>query len=196
MQTGTDREDDETGYSECAVPDAGLIMRRSNTYTRAAERLLPDWFEIEKAGYDGPDTFARIEIRDGAPQLTDLRLRSGRRQRDVKPKDLRAIDIQYFYDVYAALVIRADLQVEGDPVAEHRGAVKVVERQRRAPGHREITPEVLAQVAQIYRDNIERAPTAAVGRAFGLKPRMASTYVQKAREHGYLPPTKQGKKQA
>jgi hypothetical protein len=36
----------------------------------------------------------------------------------------------------------------------------------------------------------------AVARAFGVKGRMASTYVDRARKAGHLPPTKQGQKKA
>jgi hypothetical protein len=51
-------------------------------------------------------------------------------------------------------------------------------------------------VADVCRRNIHRAPTQAVARTFGVKPRMASTYVDRARQANYLPPTKQGKKKA
>jgi hypothetical protein len=54
----------------------------------------------------------------------------------------------------------------------------------------------LESVADVCRRNIHRAPTQAVARTFGVKPRMASTYVDRARQANYLPPTKQGKKKA
>jgi len=38
------------------------------------------------------------------------------------------------------------------------------------------------------------APVEAVARQFGVKPRMAHEYVRRAREHGFLPQTTQGKK--
>jgi hypothetical protein len=64
------------------------------------------------------------------------------------------------------------------------------------PAHRAVTPELLKSVAEVYRRNIDRVPTQAVARSFGVKSRMASTYVDRARRAGYLPPTKQGKKKA
>lgn len=53
-----------------------------------------------------------------------------------------------------------------------------------------------AAVAEVYRRNINGAPTQAVAKAFGVKSRMASTYVDRARQAGLLPQTKQGKKKA
>ena len=59
-----------------------------------------------------------------------------------------------------------------------------------------LNDDVLRKVAEVYRKNFEHAPTKAVAKHFALKDRMASTYVDTARKAGYLPPTKQGKKQA
>jgi hypothetical protein len=63
-------------------------------------------------------------------------------------------------------------------------------------GKRPITTELLVEVANVYRANIDKAPAEAVARTFGVKSRMASNYVQRARERGLLPPTIQGKKKA
>lgn len=75
-------------------------------------------------------------------------------------------------------------------------AEKFVERQRRPRKYRVITDDFLKKVAEVYRENIDRAPTKAVARTFNVKDRMASTYVDRARKKGYLPPTKQGQKKA
>ncbi|GAS95480.1 uncharacterized protein RMCC_2446 [Mycolicibacterium canariasense] len=61
---------------------------------------------------------------------------------------------------------------------------------------RRLTDAFLQKVAEVYRANISYAPTEAVGAAFGVKSRMASTYVARARERGFLPPTTPGKKAA
>ena len=77
-----------------------------------------------------------------------------------------------------------------------RIASKFIERQRLPRDYRVINDELLKKVAEVYRDNIHRAPTKAVAKHFGVKDRMASTYVDRARKAGYLPPTKQGQKKA
>lgn len=63
-------------------------------------------------------------------------------------------------------------------------------------GKRKITTELLEQTARVYRESIGNAPTAAVAMAFGVSHRMASNYVAKAREHGLLPATTQGRRSA
>ena len=82
-----------------------------------------------------------------------------------------------------------------DPPAFY-AARKFVDQLRTGPGNRAITPALLESVPDVYRRNIDHAPTQAVARAFGVKSRMASNYVDRARRAGYLPPTKQGKKRA
>lgn len=71
-----------------------------------------------------------------------------------------------------------------------------IERQRRPRERRVITDNFLKSVAEVYRANIDRAPTKAVAKTFNVEDRMASTYVQLARRAGHLPPTKQGQKKA
>lgn len=75
-------------------------------------------------------------------------------------------------------------------------AQKFVDQQRRPRERRVITPSFLKSVAEVYQANIRHAPTKAVGKYFNVEGRMASTYVDKARKAGYLPPTKRGQKKA
>ena len=51
-------------------------------------------------------------------------------------------------------------------------------------------------MAQVYRENINGTPTKAVGETFNVQSRMASKYVEAARQRGYLPRTERGKKKA
>ena len=73
---------------------------------------------------------------------------------------------------------------------------ELLEELRLDKGKRRVSAGLLEEVADVYRANIDHAPTEAVARTFGVRSRMASNYVQRARERGFLPPTKQGKKQA
>jgi hypothetical protein len=150
-----------------------------------------------------------VELRNGVPQCVALGFKSGDADREIRQSDLRSIELNAFV---IDLIAGRSLGIERDkdnprlvrlrlPVAEPGGfptnvARRLVERQRRGPGLREITPALLQRVAEVYRANIDHAPTEAVAKTFGVKSRMASTYVQRARAAGYLPPTKQGKKQA
>lgn len=57
----------------------------------------------------------------------------------------------------------------------------------------QLTPEFLAQVAQIYREHLDHAPVQAVAKVLGVERWSAGRYVSAARQRGYLPPTSQGK---
>jgi hypothetical protein len=85
---------------------------------------------------------------------------------------------------------------EGDHPPAFYVAQRFLARQRRPEGYRQITPELLKGVAEVYRRHIDGAPTQAVAKTFGVKPRMASVYVDRARQAGLLPQTTQGKKRA
>jgi hypothetical protein len=184
--------DIDTGY--------GITVRVSGEYEQISDRMLPVWLEVHIDGHDGPNIFRRIEVRDGKPELVAMGWWSRPGQREIKPKDMRAVPVTSLIDeLYPAFVIHVDRDNKqivvgaGDSPAFF-AARKFIEQQRM--GHRAITDELLRDVADVYRRNIDRAPTQAVARTFGVKSRMASTYVDRARQAGYLPPTKQGKKKA
>jgi hypothetical protein len=97
-----------------------------------------------------------------------------------------------YVDESVALLRQAKRQSE----RARRVAAKFTERQRLPRERRMITDSHLRLVAEVYRENLRSGPTKAVGKHFGVANRMASTYVDKARKAGYLPPTKQGQKKA
>jgi hypothetical protein len=192
-----------------AVFETGAITK-SDDYVMLEDRLVPVWVEFVLSGEPGnPTVSGRIELRERVPQCVALSLTSGDTDREIRQSDLRSIEVNTLViDLVAALSLGVERHKDDPrliklrlPVSEPAGfpttaARRVVERQRRSPGLREITPELLQRVADVYRANIDHAPTEAVAKTFGVKSRMASTYVQRARAAGYLPPTKQGKKQA
>ena len=76
---------------------------------------------------------------------------------------------------------------------DFRKAASVVDRLRRAT-RRRVTDALLREVADTYRANIGRAPTAAVAEAFDVSYRTAGDYVRQARDRHYLGESiKQGK---
>jgi hypothetical protein len=182
--------------------DYGIHLRVSCEHDLVHDRYLPIWLELTIEGHDGPNLFRRIEVRDGRPELVAMSWWSMPGQREIKQKDLRNLPVASILDeVYPTFVTHVDhankqvLVAAGDSPAFY-AARKFVDNIRAGPTHRAITPELLKAVADVYRRNIDRAPTQAVARSFGVKSRMASTYVDRARRDGYLPPTKQGKKKA
>jgi hypothetical protein len=80
------------------------------------------------------------------------------------------------------------LSNEGDALAAAHQALRAVR------AHRRITPELLSDVAEVYRANLATGPTKAVREQFFVSERMAGNYVQLARKARLLPATTPGKK--
>ncbi len=161
---------------------------------------IPTWIEQRQLGGSGPDTFIRVELRDGSPQVVQLSFSSGQQQNEVQQKHLRSVDVDRLATDLLAPWIAEEFTEPGASRDEYeraeRIAIKFLERQRLPREYRVITHDFLKSVGEVYRQNISHAPTKAVAKAFGVKDRMASTYVDRARKAGYLPPTKQGQKKA
>jgi hypothetical protein len=185
--------------------DEGWLLNWSGEYEVIGDYWLPTWVEMTLAGFDGPDMLARVELRDHKPQLVRLEWFSSPYQRGIREADLRTMEIAGFVDVlYAGLAHqgepraaqnRGKKEVNEPGTPEYVAAQRFMQDLRRASGYNAITPEFLEAVAAVYRQH-PRAPRAAVAAAFGVKPRMASVYVDRAREKGFLPKTTRGKKRA
>jgi hypothetical protein len=188
----------------------GITVRVSGEYEAVGDRYLPTWLEVSIDGHDRPNLFRRMEIRDGRPEVVAMSWWSRPGQREIKQKDLRNATVRSLLDeLYPAFVMHMDrenkqliiavseeLATRGEDPPAFYAARRFIDQLRTGPGNRAITPEFLKSVADVYRGNIDHAPTQAVADTFGVKSRMASTYVDRARRAGYLPPTKQGKKKA
>lgn len=195
----------------------GIKLRVSGEYEVIGDRCQPTWLELSVDGHEGPNMFRRMEIRDGRPEVVAMSWWSNPGQREIKQRDLRDTSdlrnasVGWLLDeLYPAFIMRVGSQknrielavgsdemvARGEDPQGFYDARKFVDQLRTKPGNRAITSELLKSVADVYRHNIDHAPTQAVARAFGVKLRMASTYVDRARRAGYLPPTKQGKKKA
>jgi hypothetical protein len=170
---------------------------RANTLETIGGRRVAAWVSLRRHGQGGPDIFVKVAVRDGSPEVVELSFISQPGQSEVRQKHLKAVDLEALAtELYGFEVLEWD--DHRVPLSEHaeRIANKFIERQRLPRDYRVIADDFLKQVANVYRENIRRAPTKAVAKHFGVKDRMASTYVDRARKKGYLPPTKQGQKKA
>ena len=132
------------------------------------------------------------------PELVQLRFEVQPGQSEVGEKHVRKLEVNRLAtDLYAVFV--AEFGADPSRSEEARAmrvAEKFIERQRLPRDYRVLNDEVLQKVAEVYRNDIDHAPTKAVVKHFGVKDRMASTYVDRARKAKHLPPTKQGQKKA
>ncbi len=192
------RREFEIGWADASDP---FEVR----YVEAGNRLLPPLVEVEFPG-DGeqPSLHLRLELVDGLPQCRELRITAADNGREVRPLDLAAVRIaETVDDVYALFAMPFVETTEGDTrsrfvsMPDHNSESKSIsdwQQARKGKGARRITPQFLERCAQVYKDNFDKGPIAAVARANGVSERSASAYITEARRRGILPKTTRGKK--
>lgn len=196
---GTESQGSE-GYEVDATPieaDWGRLVA-SGRYAEVGDWWVPESIDLELYGDEGsPTTRARIEVRDGRPEIVRVEIVSRAGEPSVRQSDLRAIQVEALVELLAGFGVK--VPVGTDVIAAgldpEQYAVALGElRQMRGP--RKITPAFLERVAEVYKANVDDNPTLAVRRTFFVGERMASDYVQRARREGLLPPTTPGRKKA
>ena len=129
-----------------------LFDRRSETVDGVE---IPTWIEQRQLGGSGPDTFIRVELRDGSPKVVELSFTSQRHQNEVQQKHLRSVDVDRFASDLLAPWIAGEFTEPGASRDEHehaeRAAIKFLERQRLPREYRVITDDFLKSVGEIYR---------------------------------------------
>ncbi|MBX7451934.1 hypothetical protein GR927_28425 [Mycolicibacterium sp. 3033] len=198
--------------------DKDTVKRVADETELLEDVEVPRSIELTTSGGADPDMYVRVELRDGSPVLAELSWKSGPHQGEIRQKHLRQTDVaKLVTDLVVSTISRergmstaalserllAD-DVDVETVMELKrlkrqsqdAARRFVERQRLPRERRVMTDEFLLKVAEVYRENIDGAPTKVVGETFGVQPRMASKYVDRARQKGFLPPTVRGQKKA
>lgn len=189
--------------------DLGRRLRVSQSYVILEDHKIPETLELETTDLAGrPNIYARIEVDSAGPRLAELRLLSEHMysRRGIRQADLRNIQVSALVeDVVAAWTFPLERDSEGGervnfPPAPgsraYANAVHMIGRTQMGRSSRDITPQLLERVTEVYRANISGYPTKAVQHHFQVSQRMAAEYVSRARKRGLLPPTKKGKKQA
>ena len=161
---------------------------------KVGKLFMPSFVEAVFYGFGEPDSRVRVELREKVPRVVEICWQAGSDDREVMPKDLRAFDFSYVIDTLYAAAVR-DANSPHRAGADFDKAVREFIEERRT-GRRRVDTAFLRQVAGVYRNNIDYAPTAAVARTFGVKHRQATGYVTEARKRKLLPATEQGRAKA
>jgi len=119
-----------------------------------------------------------VDAKPGGPEVTPADL-------DTVARGLRG------WGFHAALSL---LQGSQEELSSDDKAPKKTKNRR--PRQRKITDEMLAEIAQVYRDHLDEGPWHAIRDRYGVSESTAGRYVLLARKAGYLPDTTAGKKQA
>jgi len=148
--------------------------------------MIPETFTAHLFGFDdnGPNIDITWQVVAGSPVCREVRITAVDTDHEVKVSGLAGVRIEDLLEQTTR-----DLLWTGDfgdgpqwPSGdEQRAAVRQV-RQARAGRKVKLTDELLREVAEVYRANLEHEPTQAVGEHFDKQPRTARLYVQRARE--------------
>lgn len=159
-------------------------------------RMFPRSIVLMAEPEDSPVVIVHASMEGGEPRITTISEHG-----DIRRKHREQVRLSAVAEAFALLsqekdvvaVLESGLEVfrtvRSDPTAAQE-AVEAVRRQR------SLTPSFLAEVAELYRANFDRAPTKAIRRKYVISERTASNWVQACRRSGLLPPTTTGKKRA
>lgn len=161
------------------------------------EVAMPTAFYLRcPGGSDQPSLQLNFEVRDGRAACTEMRLESKPAGREVLPKDVEIVrrKMTDWSEVAVTTVMRAS--EEHSPGALDQRQARRAYQSGQKKSRRKVTDEVLAEVAALYRDNIDQGPWRAIGERFSVSDTTAGRYVLLARKAGHLPQTEPGKKKA
>lgn len=181
------------GKSTRVIEDDGFRIEIGKD-VKVGQLMMPSFLEATFYGFGEPHTWVRVELRDKVPRIVNIGWQSDEAAREVMPKDVRNFDFNYVINTLYANAV-GDANTPGPYDTEFDKAVTTFLSERRK-GRREINTALCEQVAEVYRNNVDHAPTAAVARTFGVEHRQAVKYVHEARKRKLLPPTSQGRAKA
>jgi hypothetical protein len=163
---------------------------------------VPEVFVCHLLDFDdqSPNVDITWQVVNGSPVCREVCIRAVDTDKEVRCSGLAGVRIEDLLEkTIKALLWTHDLRRTDHPeewifpsgVAE-ADAVRQV-RRARAGRKVKITDQLLQEVADIYRANVDRNPTAAVADHFDREPRTARLYVQRARKAGFLGEAIKGK---
>ena len=149
---------------------------------------------------DEPGWHMQIEVHHGAPRVRRLVFEASDDGREIRSRDLRDVRVEDMLELAAK---NAAFRREVDPDGQERMVRQMIDltsgaslgavRAARRGARRKLTPDMLTEVARVYRENIDDKPTQAVADHYDVEPRTARLYVQRARASGKLGDAIRGK---
>ncbi|MEO3811355.1 hypothetical protein ABGB17_20365 [Sphaerisporangium sp. B11E5] len=164
---------------------------------------VPELFTLTWHDPDGVAPSLRMEfaVRDGVPQCREIHIVATSDGRQVQSSDARGLKVEDYLE-YAISRVAWHVEVadDGTRTAVMRDVPDDVldavrhTRVARTQARRKLTPELLREVAKVYRLHVDGNPTKAVADHFGLaSDRTARHWVKAARAAGELGESIRGK---
>ncbi len=190
------------------IPGMGHIeFNPMGPRVRIGRRVFPsDIFVNFPSDSASPSLWMHLGFNDGVPSCRELTVKAKGGERGVSGSDLRHVRLEEWLEDLFALV--AEEVVEESPDghvtatvvrvptdSSIREGAKAIQAARRS-ARRKITNSLLHEVADVYREQLDEAPTQAVQRHFAVSYRTAGDYIRRAREAGLLAATTRGRRNA
>ncbi|MEV6299216.1 hypothetical protein AB0M02_07405 [Actinoplanes sp. NPDC051861] len=195
-------------------PDDEAITRLRNGYKPApgesvieqvplgdGEYWVPRRFDLISTGSSTtPGWRMAVVVRHGIPLCQRITIESS--EQEVRSVDLRALRVEEMLELatrYVAVPVERDAsgRVRARPLAladVRAGVTLPAVRAARRRARSRITPSILSEVADVYRQHDGRSPTRAVQQHFGLvSERTARFWVKRSRDAGFLGKSLPGK---
>lgn len=179
----------------------GAVTTEGATYHPWRDGLwAPDRFQVHSLpeDYDAPRVIAHFSFVGEVPQCRRLEILATSRptSREILDRDLRGLPATVKLEHWIEFALRVvafpeDLiDAEGRPDFLGRGAPDAVTERRvdrttrsvRKQARRGLSDQLLREVAQVYRANVDSNPTASVAHHFARHHRTAGLYIKSARE--------------
>ena len=175
--------------------EAGSLFASLLNSTPVGDRLVPAqieaWFPGGESGQ--PSLHMLIEVVGGVPRCTELSLKKKDGGREIRPKDLRTIELETWIEAFVARVSSVIEDNEDGRISasygpmderELRKGMKQIAVARRG-SRRPMTAERRKRVAEIYNAQ-ETGGIEAVELAFNVSRSTAVRYINAAREAGLI----------
>lgn len=158
---------------------------------------VPNRITVTHSGSLGlPSLRLDLRVVDGVPVCHEVTISSVDDGRGVRPSDILAISVEHWVSAtFTALAFTGSESGKGwnrtwrlgsPPLA---GMFEQITKAQRRKGTRTLTDAKIQRAAEIYRENFHRRdPVQAVAAYFVVANRTASSYINRARKLGYLPP--------
>ena len=153
------------------------------------DRVVPPQIEVDLPGVDGqPSLFMLIEVIDGVPRCTELTIKRTTDGREVRQKDLRAVELDSWIETFVALCSTEIVETKDGTVtsvmrvdqASVDKGIRTI-RDARKGSRRPMNDARRKRVADIYNAH-ESGGIEAVQAAFSVSRSTAVRYINAARD--------------
>ncbi len=157
---------------------------------RVGDRIVPSPIEVDLPGVDGqPQYNMRIEVLDGVPRCTEVAIKRIEGGREVRQKDLRAVELESLVETFVAVCCFEPIGEAGVGISVSteegvRAGMRTI-REIRKGSRRPLTGERKRRIADVYNAQ-ETGGIEAVERAFTVSRSTAARYIKAAREAGLI----------